>query len=68
MAYTIRAAEGHIVAIEEDYGNAEEYKMFLNEVAEMEGGGQYTLAATQPGDAEELAMQKALYSEEAEEA
>lgn len=65
MGFAIRAAEGHIVAIEEDYGNAEEYKMFLNEVAEMEGSGQYTLNETTQADRDELALQDALKDEAA---
>jgi hypothetical protein len=60
MGYTIRSAEGRIVAIEEDLGNAEEYRMFLNEVAEMEGAGQYTLREATQADVDELAAQEAV--------
>ena len=60
MGFAIRAAEGHIVAIEEDYGNAEEYKMFLNEVAEIEGAEPYVLSKATQADHDELALQEAL--------
>jgi len=60
MAYAIYTAEGHIVAIEEDYGNAEEYKMFLNEVAEMEGAGRYILREATQADYDELKLQEAM--------
>ncbi len=60
MGFTIRAAEGHIVAIEEDYGNAEEYKMFLNEMAELEGADPYMLSKATQADIVELALQEAL--------
>jgi hypothetical protein len=58
MAFTIRDAEGKIATIEADYGNAEELKMFLNEVAEVEGAGEYTLAETEAADYAELAAQE----------
>ncbi len=60
MGFTIRAAEGHIVAIEEDLGNAEEYRMFLNEVAELFGDKPYTLREATQADYDELKLQKAL--------
>lgn len=60
MAYTIKTAEGAVVAIEEDYGNAEELRMFLNEVAEIEGADPYTLNETTQADRDELALQEAL--------
>jgi len=60
MGFAIRAAEGHIVAIEEDYGNAEEYKMFLDEMAEMEDAEPYTLTEATQADYDELKLQEAL--------
>ncbi len=62
MGFTIRAAEGHIVAIEADYGNAEELKAFLNDVADLEDAGHYTLAEATQADYDELEVQKSLYS------
>ena len=54
MAFTIFSAKGEVVVIEEDYGNAEEYKMFLNEVAEIAGDGLYTIAEATAADYETL--------------
>ena len=62
MGFAIRAAEGYIVAIEEDYGNAEELKAFLNDVADLEGAGHYTLAEATQADHDELEVQKFLYT------
>jgi hypothetical protein len=59
MGFVIRAAEGCIVSIEEDLGNAEELKMFLNDLI-MEGAAQYTLKEATQADHDELALQKAL--------
>lgn len=56
MAFTIRSAEGKIVAIETDYGNAEEYLMFLNEVAVIEDADPYVLSETTDADRVELEM------------
>lgn len=64
MGFAIRAAEGYIVAIEADYGNAEELRMFLNDVAELEGADPYTLHEATQADYDELAVQKALYTGE----
>lgn len=58
MAFTIRDAEGKIATIEADYGNAEELKMFLDEAAEVEGAGKYTLTVTESTDYAELAEQE----------
>lgn len=60
MAFTIKTAEGAVVAIEVDYGNAEELRAFLNEVAEIEGAEPYTLNETTQADRDELALQEAL--------
>jgi hypothetical protein len=62
MGFAIRAAEGYIVAIEADYGNAEELKAFLNDVADLEGAGHYTLAEATQADYDELEVQKSLYA------
>jgi hypothetical protein len=55
MAWTIKNAEGSVVAIEVDLGNAEELRMFLNEVADITGEGHYTLNETTQADRDEVA-------------
>lgn len=60
MAWTIKNAEGAVIAIEVDYGNAEELRMFLNEVADITDEGHYTLNETTQADRDELALQEAL--------
>lgn len=60
MAWTIKTAEGAVVAIEVDYGNAEELRAFLNEVADITDEGHYTLTETTQADRDELALQEAL--------
>lgn len=60
MGYAIRDAEGNIVSIEQDLGNAQELKMFLDEVADMEGAGAYTLHEATQTDHDELALQEKL--------
>ena len=57
MSFTIKTAEGEVVAIEEDYGNAEELRMFLNEVAEADGAEPYTLTETTKTDIVMLAAE-----------
>jgi hypothetical protein len=61
MSFTIKTAEGIVVTIEDDYGNAAEYTMFLNEVSEIEGegAGEYTITKTTNADRVELAAQEA---------
>lgn len=59
MTLTIKTAEGTVVDIEEDLGNAEEYTMFLNEVAEITGDGEHVITETTDGDRAELAAQEA---------
>lgn len=59
MAFTIKDAEGRVAAIEEDYGNAEELKSFLDDVAELDGSGAYVLTETIQADRDELAAQEA---------
>jgi hypothetical protein len=60
MAWTIKTAEGAVVAIEVDLGNAEELRAFLNEVADIVDEGHYTLNETTQADRDELALQEAL--------
>ena len=59
MSFTIKTAENKVVAIEEDYGIAEELIMFLNEVADVAGASHYTLAETTDADIAEYAAQNA---------
>jgi hypothetical protein len=55
--YTIKTAENAIVDIVEDYAGAEEYVMFLNEVADIDGSGHYVVTETTEADVTEFALQ-----------
>jgi hypothetical protein len=59
MSFTIKTAENVVVTIEDDLGNAEELNMFLNEVAEIDGAGEYVITETTDADRAELAAQEA---------
>lgn len=58
-AWTIKNAEGKVIVIDEDLGNAEEYTMFLNEVAEIDNSGEYVITEATAADHVELAQQEA---------
>jgi hypothetical protein len=55
--YTIKTAENAIVDIVEDHAGAEEYVMFLNEVADIDGSGHYVVTETTEADVAEFALQ-----------
>jgi hypothetical protein len=56
--WSIKTAENEIVDIVADYGGAEEYVMFLNEVADIDGSNHYVVTETTEADVTELALQE----------
>ena len=58
MSFTIKTAENTVVTIDDDLGNAEELKMFLNEVAEITGERAHVITETTDADRAELAAQE----------
>jgi hypothetical protein len=57
-AYTIKSAEGNVVVIADDFTQAEELSVFLNEIATLSTDGNHTITETTQADIDELAAQE----------